>query len=160
MNTLLSKTASPPTNTGLAPILIVHDRRGRHGMVLDEDSYTIGRSSSCSIRLADPCVSRIHARLNRVKFGDKSRFQILDGKTDAQPSTNGVLLDDQPIKNRMLKSGDTLWLSDQTYIMFTSREELSPEELATLELGAESNAQRSSNDLSEEITAAKSLNRP
>ena len=159
MKTLLGNTASPATSAASSPVLIVQDPQGRHGMLLEQDNYTIGRSSRCSIRLADPRVSRIHARLIRVNLGNnKSRFQILDGEHDERPSTNGVLLDGQPVKNRMLKSGDTLWLSDQAHIVFTTRGELSPEEVVALELGPRINGDRSNNDLSEDITAATTLN--
>ena len=158
MNTLLEETAPKAANAAASPILIVNDSRGRRGMALEEDSYTIGRSSRCSIRLADRCVSRIHARLNRVNLGNhKSRFQILDGEFDNQPSTNGVLIDGQPVKNRMLKLGDTLWFSNQTYIVFTTRQELSPEELETLDFGQRFDSAQAFNDLAEETTAAASL---
>lgn len=160
MRTTRDNKVSKLTNLEENPILLVNDCRGRKGVILSKDCYTIGRSKHCSIILADPFVSRIHARILRFNVGLKSRFQILDGENDLQPSKNGILLDGKPVKNRILKPGDTLWLSGHTYIRFTSREELSTEEPGFPEIAPEFNAEHISNNGSEEITLTKAIKSP
>lgn len=144
MHNLLEKAATESQNLSASPILIVNDSQGRRGIVLDEDSYSIGRSSRCSIRVIDPFVSRFHARLIRVDLGGHhSRFQILDGETGERDSTNGVFLDGQPVKNRMLKLGDTLWLGNQACLVLTSKDALSQEELGNIDFSNDRDALQS-----------------
>ena len=160
MTTSTEKNISPLMNLEETPILLVSDCRGKQGIFLDQENYTIGRSKSCSIILADPYVSRIHARILRNNIGMKSMFQILDGDNGVQPSKNGLRLDGKPVKNRILRSGDTLWLSEHTYISFTSREDLSLEEIEIFKIDPDFNSEFTGNTGSDEITLAKVIKSP
>jgi hypothetical protein len=61
--------------------------------------WSIGRSEENDIVIANPNVSRRHARLSRLENG----FVVED-----LGSTNGTLLDDAPIERERIESGDVL----------------------------------------------------
>jgi pSer/pThr/pTyr-binding forkhead associated (FHA) protein len=65
------------------------------------DSVVIGRLPDCDVTLDDPSVSRRHARLRR----EGSRWTVED-----LGSTNGVLLNGQPVTRTDVHDGDRLEL--------------------------------------------------
>ena len=70
---------------------------------LTQDKYTVGRSDSCDICIADPTISRKHCSL--VKLDDNS-YAIRD-----ENSTNGTKVNEQPVSSTdsvKLKNGDLL----------------------------------------------------
>jgi hypothetical protein len=96
------------------------DEARRHGLareivelVLEDGTYplegrgpwTVGRSKECDIVVADPNVSRKHARLSRADNG----FVVED-----LGSTNGTLLDGAPIDRERIESGDELTFGQTT----------------------------------------------
>lgn len=72
---------------------------------LNESEVSIGRSEQSGIALADPGVSRNHARI--IREGDD--FIIEDLR-----STNGTEVNGQPIRRRRLADGDVLKLANST----------------------------------------------
>ncbi len=73
-------------------------------VLLDQDTYDIGRSKRCAIQLDHPEVSRFHARLVCYQDG---RIQLLDG--DGQHySSNGTCVNDEPITSCWLEPGDRI----------------------------------------------------
>ena len=63
------------------------------------DGLVLGRLSSCAVVLADKKASRRHARL--IVQGSVVEVENLG-------SSNGTLLNDKPVKRRMLRNGDVL----------------------------------------------------
>ncbi|HET6965897.1 MAG TPA: DUF3662 and FHA domain-containing protein [Acidimicrobiales bacterium] len=79
---------------------------------LGESVVTIGRLPDCSVVLADPNVSRVHAEVRPVK-GDgstASEYEIVD-----KGSTNGTRVNSMPLVGpRVLASGDTITVGATT----------------------------------------------
>ena len=61
--------------------------------------FVIGRNSDCSLSIADPNVSRVHAQIVATDDG----FVITDNN-----STNGTLVNDVAITSTVLRSGDLI----------------------------------------------------
>jgi putative nucleotidyltransferase with HDIG domain len=79
---------------------------------------TVGRGKANSLRLMDPKVSRIHAKIETTKEG----FRIKDVN-----SKNGVFVNDARISSQLLKSGDTVRIG-LTDLRFSEREIVKVEE--------------------------------
>src|SRR3712207_2261694 len=102
------------------------DEARRHGLareivevVTAEESFppegrgpwTVGPSQECDIVVADPNVSRKHARLSRADNGSV---------VEDRGSANGTLLDGAPIDRERIESGDELTFG-QTTVRFVRR---------------------------------------
>lgn len=73
-----------------------------------KDDFAIGRSASCDLRILDPSVSRIHARLRQAGGG----WFIQD-----QGSTYGTVLNGAPINAARLRVGDHVDVGNITLIL-------------------------------------------
>lgn len=73
----------------------------RPPLPLTGSSYVLGRDVSCDVELPDPSVSRRHARLEGA--GDTFRVRDLG-------STNGVLVNGEPVEEAAVGSGDRIKL--------------------------------------------------
>lgn len=92
---LMASTPSPFTS---AMITVNHQPPFVLG---GQRTYTIGRLSDCDILIDDPQASREHAQL--VAEGDGWAIADLN-------STNGTLLNGEPVTHRRLKNGDVISL--------------------------------------------------
>jgi hypothetical protein len=72
---------------------------GDHDVLLQGERVLVGRLASCAVRLADANASREHAAFVRV--GDGWAIEDLD-------STNGTLLDGEPVARALLRDGDVI----------------------------------------------------
>ncbi len=98
------------------PILIVH---GEGQYRLGEGSILIGRSHECEIRLEDPLVSRLHARV-RVET-DRVGIEDLH-------STNGVFVRGERIAHyATLRDGARAQIGSQELSFFSYGDELAPD---------------------------------
>ncbi|MCA9129322.1 MAG: GGDEF domain-containing protein [Planctomycetales bacterium] len=88
----------------------------------DGRSVTLGRSDECDIVLDDESVSRQHARIVCADDG----YTILDSG-----STNGVLINGQITKARLLRRGDIIQLGKRIF-RFLSGRDLEAQHLETL----------------------------
>lgn len=89
------------------PLLILEDDWGRREILLERDSYQVGRDPKADICLHSPFVSRHHARLVRQSLPDGHFvYQILDGGSDHKPSTNGLLINGQKCRSASLQGED------------------------------------------------------
>lgn len=90
-----------PDDLGAAPQTLhldLYDREGRHPFATDASIVLVGRSPSAAIRLTDPTVSRLHARIERRGAG----VYVED-----LGSRNGTLLNGTPLaRETSLASGD------------------------------------------------------
>ena len=88
---------------GNPKLFILSEQMRGTAFSLTLDKYTIGRSDSCDICIADPTISGKHCTL--VKLDDDS-YAIRD-----ENSTNGTKVNDQQVSNEdsiKLKNGDLL----------------------------------------------------
>lgn len=94
----------------MASLFVVRGRdQGRH-FPLDLTPTRIGRDAACDIRLLDSEASRTHAELRPDRGG---RFQLVDLQ-----SSNGTLVNGDPIVERWLVSGDRIEIGG-TLLIFT-----------------------------------------
>ena len=102
--TMVYKPQGPPTQAatpgelGVEPAPATLDANGtKH--TIDKDSFLIGRSRDCDIRLADPNVSRRHAELRQ----EGAAYWILD-----LGSTNGVTVNGRRQQRAKLENDDRI----------------------------------------------------
>lgn len=77
---------------------------------LDGDELIIGRSSDADIQVDRDSVSRRHARISRVEGG----WQVCDLQ-----STNGSYVNDMPVREQKLQSGDWLKIGNAIFRFLT-----------------------------------------
>jgi len=79
---------------------------------LERDSVTIGRALDADIRLNDFKASRLHAQIStqRDENSGSVHFQIKDLR-----STNGTLVNGQPIREASLNGGDKILIGDHLF---------------------------------------------
>jgi hypothetical protein len=82
-----------------------------HALPLDNQPVTIGRLPDCTVVLADPNVSRVHAEVRPVDHGSGSpEYEVVD-----RGSTNGTRVNGMPVVGpRVLVPGDTITLGATT----------------------------------------------
>ncbi len=94
----------------MASLFVVRGRdQGRH-FPLDLTSVRIGRDAACDIRLQDSEASRTHAELRPARDG---RWELVDLQ-----SSNGTLVNGNPITQHWLASGDRIEIGG-TLLIFT-----------------------------------------
>ena len=114
----MSDSTGKPT---LNHALIVKDRNGPKAYWLTAEVYTLGRDAGNSIRIDSQYVSRQHALLYRVSDGKGGYFyQILDGDSNGNPSTNGLFFEDRRIDFLDLKHGNAIRMSCDVTIAYVT----------------------------------------
>jgi hypothetical protein len=83
---------------------------GGRSVPLTQREVTIGRLPECDVVVEDPGASRQHARVRRTDDG----FVLVD-----LGSTNGTLVNDAPIQERVLENGDRITIGE-TVLEFRS----------------------------------------
>ncbi|UBF26126.1 tetratricopeptide repeat protein [Kovacikia minuta CCNUW1] len=98
----------PPIPQG-QPFLVIEDDWGKREVILEKDSYRIGRDLKSDICLHSQFASRHHAILTKLQQPDGTWvYQIKDGDSNGKPSTNGLLINGQKTLNRELKPEDAI----------------------------------------------------
>lgn len=95
-----------------APILVL-EREGAEALVVDRDSFTIGRGPTCDLIIDSPRVSREHARITR----EMDRFLLAD-----LGSSNGTWLGEERIVRKQIEDGEEYLLGSE-YVRFSIRTE-------------------------------------
>lgn len=91
------------------PLLIIEDDWGRREVILERDSYIVGRDSNADICLHSQYVSRHHAVLTQKTASDgHSTYDIVDGSPDGKASTNGLLINGQKCRTFELQPEDII----------------------------------------------------
>lgn len=104
--TAASEVASLPQGQ---PILIIEDDWGRREVILERDSYQVGRDPKSDICLHSQFVSREHAILNRLPSTDGQLvYEVVDGSSTGKPSTNGLLINGQKCRSAQLHGEDVI----------------------------------------------------
>src|SRR6516162_5744085 len=88
---------------------------------LSETTHTVGRDSSSKVRLSDTEVSRRHAEFRRS--GDNV-YRLLD-----VGSANGTFVNNQPIKDVELRSGDHIRIGQSILVYSAGRKDGSSQDL-------------------------------
>ncbi|MEM6446244.1 MAG: FHA domain-containing protein [Cyanobacteria bacterium J06642_2] len=113
--------AVPTAPTVLNHALILKDRSGPKAYWLTATMYTIGRSPRNNIRIDSDYASRHHAILVRIpSIKGGYTYQVLDGDSEGNPSTNGVFVNGQKVDFHDLKNGDEIRFSSDataTYLL-------------------------------------------
>ena len=89
----------PPPEPGRRATLEVASGGGTRTVALGAEPVTIGRLPECEVVVDDPSASRRHARVERTPDG----FVLED-----LGSTNGTLLNDEPVRRAVLEDGDVV----------------------------------------------------
>jgi len=87
-------------------VCIAGPQRG-HEFMLAEGAVRIGRQLDNEISIADPRVSRHHCKI----LPDGSQFRLIDLE-----SHNGTLVNDLPVRQRVLEHGDEISVGQSVYI--------------------------------------------
>lgn len=108
--TLLQMAVPSALNDTSGPRLVIHAPDRTWELPLEEDSYTIGRTTGNGLVLDYSKISRSHARIERKG----SNFILRDLQ-----STNGTRIGDDRIEQHVLENGDTFQIGP-TRIVFKS----------------------------------------
>lgn len=101
------------------PFLVIEDDLGRREVILENDHYLIGRDPRNDICLHSRFTSRQHAFLTKVpKENNTYTYRINDGSPDGKPSTNGLLVNGQKLRDWELQPEDTVVFGSRVQIIF------------------------------------------
>jgi len=102
-----------PSRPGAAPssahVMLEQQGRVTTNIRLHQQMYTIGRHSSCNIRVINQRISRLHARL----YQDNGTWVIEDAD-----SVNGIAYQGQRVRRVVLKHGDRVYLAPDVALIF------------------------------------------
>lgn len=105
----------------LMPCLqVIHGAHPGKIFLLDQDSNTMGRGSSCDIQMDETGISRNHARIVKVS---ENEFLLEDLQ-----STNGTFVDGEQVSQHTLRDGDQIMMGELLTLKFDRK---TPEELET-----------------------------
>lgn len=97
---------TPATQTAIRRAVLVLEVNGiRHP--LSAPGFTIGRGTDADVRINDPGVSRLHARVSVHDGGESPRITIED-----MGSTNGIVVDGRRVENALLREGSRVELGN------------------------------------------------
>lgn len=100
----------PPPHATPSLVVVKGDRRG-HVVRLHAAQTTIGRDQAATLRLPDSGVSRRHVKIVRASDGI---YNLIDLE-----STNGVLVNGNPIEVTVLRDGDRIEVGPDVLLLFT-----------------------------------------
>ncbi len=106
---ITEETGAPPVGSAPLPgrpfIALIEEGATVREFALDSETALIGRLAGSEVEISDPGASRRHAEIRRRGEG----FVIVD-----LGSTNGTLVNDDPVKERALKDGDRITIGQTT----------------------------------------------
>ena len=102
----VAAAASSATATAIRRASLVLEVNGiRHP--LSAPGFTLGRGTDADVRINDPGISRLHARINVSGNGGEASVTIED-----MGSTNGILVDGQRVRQATLRDGSRVELGN------------------------------------------------
>lgn len=101
-------------------VLTVEDPKGFRNFLLQNMTYSIGRSLENLIVLRSNLASRQHATLLAVADQKKSSyfFRVIDGSLDGTRSTNGILINGKKRFSHILSHADEIIFSKDTKMVY------------------------------------------
>lgn len=132
-------------------MLTVEDPKGLRNFLLQNMTYSLGRSLDNLIVLRSNLVSRQHATILAVTTPKRNSyfFRIIDGNLDGIRSTNGVLINGRKRFSHILSHGDEILFSKDTKAVY--------QVISSLSLNPKSRTLQS-NPLNENILSDQGLN--
>src|SRR5947209_458999 len=102
---------SPPSSSGVFPILVFVQGNEQRNLSLDHTPFTVGRKVDKDLVIADPRVSRDHA----IIASENGQFYVLD-----QGSKHGTFVNGERIQRKILERNDRLefGVRDVAYVVF------------------------------------------
>ncbi|NCQ42007.1 MAG: FHA domain-containing protein, partial [Cyanobacteria bacterium] len=104
-------------NNSIRHILSLESGPWKKTFFLDKNIYSIGRNSSNSLAIHHRVISRNHASLIKVTYGNfnhefqcQSIFWIIDGDLKGNKSTNGIYVNGKQCNFHQLQPGDLIFL--------------------------------------------------
>jgi len=109
-------------------VLTVEDPKGFRNFLLQNMTYSLGRSLDNLIVLRSNLVSRQHATILAVNNPNKNSclFRIIDGTLEGTRSTNGILINGKKRFSHILSHGDEILFSKDTKAVYQIISSLSP----------------------------------
>ncbi len=102
----VAAAATPATNTSIRRASLVLEVNGiRHP--LTEPGFTLGRGTDADVRINDPGISRLHARVS--VHGEQERPQVT---IEDMGSTNGIVVDGRHVQSAQLREGSRIELGN------------------------------------------------
>jgi hypothetical protein len=95
---------APSTAGGEAVIVLLEEGQEARTYQLHKQSVAIGRLPECDIVISDPGASRRHATITREDSGD---YVLTD-----LGSTNGTIVNDEPVGEHVLSDGDRITIGN------------------------------------------------
>jgi Protein of unknown function (DUF3662)/FHA domain len=95
---------APSSTGGEAAIVLLEEGQEARTYQLHKQSVAIGRLPECDIVISDPGASRRHATITREDGGD---YVLTD-----LGSTNGTLVNDEPVGEHVLSDGDRITIGN------------------------------------------------
>jgi hypothetical protein len=95
---------APSTAGGEAVIVLLEEGQEARTYQLHKQSVAIGRLPECDIVISDPGASRRHATITREDGGD---YVLTD-----LGSTNGTIVNDEPVGEHVLSDGDRITIGN------------------------------------------------
>lgn len=103
-------------------VLIIIDGKGQKEIILQSQTYSVGRGEKCNIRLNSQFVSRHHATLIKRSRGDGNEYyRIVDGDSSGKVSVNGLLINGRKILFHDLQDGDKVIFGPQVFAIYQHR---------------------------------------
>ncbi|PZV13310.1 MAG: diguanylate cyclase [Pseudanabaena sp.] len=100
-------------------VLTVEDPQGYRNFLLNNTTYSLGRSLENAITLRSNLVSRQHATLLPLASQKSSCFfRIIDGSLEGKRSTNGILINGKKRFSHILSHGDEILFSKDTKAVY------------------------------------------
>ena len=84
--------------------ILTGEKAGSQYLIPSDSGTVIGRSSECDIHVEDKDASRQHAAIQPI--GEEYYLRDMD-------STNGTLINGQPVEKRILRHGDKITIGKQ-----------------------------------------------
>lgn len=102
----VAAAATPATTTSIRRAALVLEVNGiRHP--LTEPGFTLGRGTDADVRINDPGISRLHARVSVHGHGERPQVSIED-----MGSTNGITVDGRRVQSAPLREGSRIELGN------------------------------------------------
>ena len=111
-------------------LLVIQDQQGKRKIVLQNETYSLGRAQSNSIVINDLSISRQHALLVPISVPEKNSyvFRIIDGNLNGIKSSNGLYINQKKCDSWDLKHGDIINFSKKVKIKYYSLSQISDAE--------------------------------
>jgi pSer/pThr/pTyr-binding forkhead associated (FHA) protein len=114
-----SNLKEDPSEQPEGHLLIIQDDGGRRRLVLENETYSIGRDRDCDIRLYSQFVSRHHATLMRIVNEDGTDcYRIVDGTPEGQASANGLLINGRKLQSYDLQNEEEIVFGPQVRAIY------------------------------------------